>query len=105
MVHMLLQLGRIARSITAFPSFTKKLAVVLSAVSGLVDPKSPIHLSEKMLAAIAHPASARVQRAQIGRGTMFSVPDGAGPPVSSKIKPVSIIGTKAELYEEAAGEE
>jgi hypothetical protein len=61
------QLGRVAKSIKTLPSFTKKLAIVLTAVSGLVDPYSSLFLSEKALKAIVHPAAARVQESQLER--------------------------------------
>ena len=49
LVDLKLQLARVARVLTTRPSFTKRLALVLKAVSGLVEPASPTYLTERML--------------------------------------------------------
>jgi hypothetical protein len=49
LVDLSLQLARVARVLTTRPSFTKRLALVLKAVSGLVEPASPTYLTERML--------------------------------------------------------
>ena len=54
------QLARVAWSVTSRPSFTKRLILVLRAVSGLVDPSSPTYITEKMLAVMSQMASKRM---------------------------------------------
>ncbi len=49
LVDLTSQLARVARVLTTRPSFTKRLALVLKAVSGLVEPASPTYLTERML--------------------------------------------------------
>ena len=53
----LVQLGRVARVLTTRPSFTKRLSLVLKAVTGLVEPSSPTFLTEKMLVRFPRPDS------------------------------------------------
>ena len=52
---MSVQLGRVARVLTTRPSFTKRLSLVLKAVTGLVEPTSPTFLTEKMLVRMSGP--------------------------------------------------
>jgi hypothetical protein len=95
--RFMLQLARMAKCITAVRSFTKKLAIVLNAVAGLTDSTSPLHLSEKALKKIMHPAAARVQEAQIGRlGSSIALMSAAGIDASPQ-RPLSSSATGAVL--------